>query len=119
MVKGLLKYSFYLLAFSLLVTPLFAKTHSVTISQAVTVGSTQIPAGDYKVSWDGTGPMVKVTLARSGASPVVLDAKLVTQKNALTESSIVTASQNGALVLQEIQLKSTSLLFEDGEIAQK
>ena len=31
-------------------TPLFAKTTTVTISQAVTAGSTQIAAGDYKVS---------------------------------------------------------------------
>ena len=118
--KGFFKYSLFALVFTLLVTPLFAKTHTVRIQQAVTVGSTQIPAGDYKLSWEGTGPMVKVTLAQRGATPVVLDAKLVTgNKNVITDASIVTAAQNGTIVLQEIQLKSTSLLFEGGELAAK
>ncbi len=118
--KVLLKFSMFSFLFALLVTPLFAKTYTVTISQAVSVGSTQIPAGDYKVSWEGTGPAVKVTLARSGASLVVVNAKLVAQKNPLADpSSVVTASQNGGIVLQEIHLKSSTLVFEDGELAQK
>ena len=118
--KGLLKYSLYTFLFALLVTPLFAKTYTVTIPQNVTVGSTQIPAGDYKLSWEGAGPAVKVTLAHSGSSPVVLDAKLVTEKNPLADpSSIVTAAQNGTIILREIQLKSNTLVFAGGDSTQK
>jgi hypothetical protein len=118
-VKGLLKYSLFAFLFAFLVTPLFAKTYSVTLAKAVTVGSTQIPAGDYKVSWEGAGPAVKVTLARSGASPVVVDAKLVTGKSFISDASVVTAAQNGSVVLQEIQVKSNTLVFEGSDVAAK
>ncbi len=122
MVKGLLKFSLSTFLFALLVTPLFAKpnkTYSVTISQAVTVGSTQIAAGDYKLSWEGTGPAVKVTLARSGESSVVVNAKLVNEKNGLSDPSIMTNAKNGTIILQEIELKSNTLIFEGGDATQK
>lgn len=112
--KGILKYS---LLFALLVTPLFAKTYSVTIPQTVTAGSKQVPAGDYKLSWEGAGPAVKVMLARHGSAPIVLGAKLVTQKSPFGDPSVITAEEKGALVLQEIQLKTTTLLFEGEEPA--
>jgi hypothetical protein len=39
--------------------------------EAVTAGSTQIMAGDYKLSYEGPTPAVRVTLTRSGSSPIV------------------------------------------------
>ena len=66
------------LAFATLTTPLLAaKKSTVTITENVTVGLTQIRAGEYKLSYEGEGPTVKVTLTRDGGAPVVLDAKLV------------------------------------------
>ena len=49
-----------LLSLVLMMTPLslLAASHyseSVTISDPVTVGGTQVPAGTYRVQWDGTG----------------------------------------------------------------
>lgn len=65
------------LAFATLTTPLLAaKKSTVTITENVTVGLTQIRAGEYKLSYEGEGPTVKVTLTRDGGAPVVLDAKL-------------------------------------------
>ncbi|HEX4312216.1 MAG TPA: hypothetical protein VHZ25_19445 [Acidobacteriaceae bacterium] len=106
--KGFWKLSVVL---TLLVAPLFAAKTSptVTISQSVTVGSTQIPSGDYRVSWDGTGPVVKVTLAASGKAPILLDAKLVQGQDGA--GGVLVAVENGVRVLQEIQLKSASLVF--------
>ncbi|ABF41051.1 hypothetical protein Acid345_2050 [Candidatus Koribacter versatilis Ellin345] len=48
------------LSLMLLLAPLslFAaskNSQSVTFSRTITVGGTTIPAGDYKVQWDGTG----------------------------------------------------------------
>ena len=117
--KGILKLSLYSFLFALLVTPLFAKTYSINIAQPMTVGTTQLPAGDYKLSWEGTGPAVKVTLTRSGAAPVIVNAKLVTQKNPVSDSTVVTAAKNGAVVLEQIQLKSGNLVFDESELAQK
>lgn len=113
--KGLLKFSLVALLFALLTAPVFAKTYNVTIPQAVTVGSTQIPAGSYKLSWEGNGPVVKVTMTRSKTAPIVLDAKILNQKNGLDDPGVVTGAVGGVTVLQEIQLKSTTLVFAGGQ----
>jgi hypothetical protein len=57
-----------LLTLALMMTPLslLAASHyseSITISDPVTVGGTQVPAGTYKVQWDGTGS-VNATIAQ-------------------------------------------------------
>ena len=49
-----------LLSLVLMMTPLslLAASHyseSITISDPVTVGGTQVPAGTYRVQWEGTG----------------------------------------------------------------
>lgn len=104
------------LMFALIATPLFAaKTATVTIPEALTVGATQIAAGEYKVSYEGAGPQVKVTLTRSGASPIVLDAKLVTADKG--KSSVTFDTVNGIHVLQQIGLKSGTLVFEAPQAA--
>jgi hypothetical protein len=106
--KGVLKFS---ILFAALATPLFAavKPQTVTISQAVTAGTTQIAPGDYKVSWEGSGPTVKVTLAKSGSAPILLDAKLVEGKNG--SGGVLVGVQNGVRVLQEIDLAHNNLIF--------
>jgi len=113
--KSFLKYSFLL---ALLVTPLFAAKNAdkVTIAQSVSVGSTQIAPGDYKVSWEGSGPAVKVTLAKSGTAPIVLDAKLVSAENG--GGSVLVGTENGVRVLQEIDLSHASLIFAPAPPAQ-
>lgn len=104
------------LAFALLTTPLFAaKTATVTIPEAVTVGAKQIAAGEYKLSYDGSGTAVKVTLAKHGASPIVLDAKLVTAEKGRT--SVTFDTVNGARVLEQIELSSGTLIFETTQTA--
>jgi hypothetical protein len=79
-----LSYCAIILAF--LSIPAFAakNTQTVNFSDAVRVGSTQLPAGNYKVTWDGTGSNVQVTLEQKGAShpaTVTVAAKVVEQKN--------------------------------------
>jgi hypothetical protein len=112
-VKRLLGYT---LAFALLAAPLFAaKTTTVNILDSVTVGTTQIAAGEYKVSYAGAGPAVKVTLQRSGASPIVLDAKLVTTEKG--NPTVTFDTVNGVNVLRKIQLKSAAFIFEDQQAA--
>ncbi len=105
--KSILKFAF---VSALLVAPLFAaKTTSVTISQAVSVGSTQIAPGDYKVSWEGSGPAVKVSLSKSGSAPIVLDGQLSAgQKGA---GGVLVGNENGVRVLQEIDLSNATLVF--------
>lgn len=103
-----------LLTISMFASPLFAaKRSTVTIQETVMVGSTQISAGDYRLTYEGTGPLVKVTLAKEGVSPIVLEAKLVANKN--NRSSVTYASPSGSDVhlLQQIDLKDATLIFEN------
>jgi hypothetical protein len=90
-----------------------AKTNSVTFSEAVTAGSTQIAPGDYKVSYEGSGPDVKVTLTKSHTAPIVLNAKLLADQKGSGEVSVGTA--NGAHVLQQIALPGGTLDFGAGD----
>jgi hypothetical protein len=95
---------------ALLSAPAFAAKNSstVTIPQAVTVGTTQLPAAQYQVTWTGTGSNAQVTLANS-KSTVTVPAKVVDQKNAVT--SVLTSSKTGTTVLEGINLNKVTLVF--------
>jgi len=104
-------------------TPLFAgklfttKGTTVNIPDTVTVGTVQISAGEYKVSYEGSGPAVKVTLLKSGSSPVILGAKLVQGKN--NGPSVTIATENGGHILQQMDVKGGTLIFAAPENADK
>jgi opacity protein-like surface antigen len=100
----------YAAMLALLSAPAFAAKNSdnVTLSQSVTIGNTQLPAADYRVTWTGTGSAVQVTLTH-GKSTVTVPAKLVDQKNGVT--SVLTATKDGANVLEGINLNKVSLVF--------
>jgi hypothetical protein len=53
--------------------------HSVDITDAVQVGSTQLKPGNYKVEWQGTGPVVQVSFQQNGETLVTLPATLEDQ----------------------------------------
>jgi hypothetical protein len=100
----------YAAILALLSAPAFAAKNSdtVSLSQPVTVGTTQLPAADYRVTWTGTGPTVQVTLAH-GKSVVTVPAKLVDQKN--NETSVLTDTKGGSNVLEGINFSKVSLVF--------
>ena len=100
----------YAAVLALLSAPAFAAKNSSTviISEPVTVGTTQLPAAEYHVTWTGTGSSAQVTLA-NGKSTVTLPAKVVDQKNAV--SSVLTTSKGGSNVLEGINLNKVTLMF--------
>jgi len=114
-------FGFALLIGAMFATPLFAgrlfstKSTTVNIPEAVTVGSTQIAAGEYKVSYEGSAPTVKVTLTKSRSSSVVLDAKLVEGKNG--GPAVTVATVNGVRVLEQMDIKGGTLVFETPQSA--
>ena len=100
----------YAIIFASLSISAFAAKNSQTvrISTPVKVGTTQLPAGEYKVSWTGTGSSVQVTIApRSGKTPVTVPAKAVESKNGHT--AVLTDSASGANILQSIELDNVTL----------
>lgn len=104
----------FALILGLLSIPAFAAKNAQNINfpEKLTVGTTQLPAGDYKVTWTGTGPTVQVTLVQKNVShPLTstLPAKLVDVSNGHT--GLTFANENGANVLQTIQLNKINLVF--------
>ena len=105
--KRLLGYAALL---ALVSVPVFAAKNSanVTIPHAVTVGTTQLPAGEYKVTWSETGSNAQVTLTR-GTSVVKLPAKVVEQKH--DNVTVLTNNKGGTEILQGINLTKVSVEF--------
>ena len=101
----------YALMLTLMAAPAFAakNSSSVNFGSPVKVGTTEIPAGDCKVTWNGTGENVQVTLAENGKT-LTIPAKLVAEKH--NHKGYVVSRQGGADQLQTIQLSDVSLQFE-------
>jgi hypothetical protein len=102
----------YALVLALAAAPAFAakNSQSVTLAQSVKVGSTEIPAGDVKVSWTGTGDSVQVTLAENGKT-VTIPAKLIQEKN--SHKGYTVSRTSGSDQLEAIQLSNISLQLEN------
>ena len=101
----------FVLACAILSIPALAASNSQTVNlpHAVQVGSSQLPAGDYKVTWTGSGDSAQVTLTKKGVQPVTVPAKVVKQKN--DHTGVTTSSKGDKEVLQVILLGNVSLIL--------
>jgi len=102
----------FALAFALFATPLFAATKAtIDIPNDVSVGSTQIPAGEYKLAYQGSGPVVNVFLSQPGHAPIEFAAKVLPSRN--TEVSVtVEKKADGGRSLRYINV-GKAILFCD------
>jgi hypothetical protein len=91
--------------------PAFAsnKPATVNFAGAVKIGSTQLPAGDYKLTWTGTGSDVQVTLTHNDKAVVTFPAKAVEGKYS---PEVTTNTQGGVDVLESIQLNNVILTVQ-------
>jgi hypothetical protein len=96
----------------LFAAPAFAgmKSQTVTFPRTVQIGSTQLPAGDYKLTWTGSGSNVQVTLTQNEKTVVTFSAKAVEGKN---EPGVETLTDGGVNILETIQLRTVSLVLEN------
>ena len=74
------------------------------------VGATELPAGNYKVTWTGSGASTEVTLTQ-GKTKATAPAQLVevNRKN----DAVSTRSENGERVLMEIQFRKQTLVLQN------
>lgn len=94
--------------------PVFAASNSknVNFPDATTVGTTQLPAGDYKVSWTGAGPSVQVKIVQLNVYhplTVTVPAKLETANTGHT--GLTTKNENGVELLEQMDLNKVTLIF--------
>lgn len=97
--------------FASLSVPVFAAKNSqtVTVSSPVMVGKTELPAGDYKVTWTGSASNTQVTFAERGKVLVTVPAKIVEAKNG--HVALLTNTENGTTILQTVQLDNLSIVL--------
>ena len=100
----------FALTLVLFAAPAFAskKPPTVTIPAAVQVGSMQVPAGDYTLTWTGSGSNVQATLALKGKTVVAFSARAVEGKN---NQGVETHTQGKVEVLDRIQLSDVTLIL--------
>jgi len=81
---------------------------TVHLDSAVKVGSTQLPAGEYKVTWTGSGDNAQVTL-KQGKTTATTTAQVVEVRR--NRDAFATKDENGSRVLTEIQFHDTTLVL--------
>jgi hypothetical protein len=79
-----------------------------TLPQAAEIGSTQLPAGKYKVEWDGTGSHVQATILQGKKTLVTSPATLETHDKAASQDAVVLkqAKNNMNTQIREIDFGS-------------
>ena len=100
-----------------LLTPVlaFARTNNSAnfeLSQPVTVAGTQLAPGHYKLTWEGSGPDLKVSFVEGKKMIATVPAKLVSNPNSEEAIETTTAADN-TTVLQAIDVKNITLQFEN------
>jgi hypothetical protein len=89
--------------------------HSVEISEALQIGGTRLKPGNYKVQWQGTGPMVQVSFQQNGKTVVTAPGTLKMSDHQVTQDAIVTeATDAGTSTLKEIDFghQKEALVFD-------
>lgn len=69
-------------------------TRSVTIADPVTVGTTHLKAGSYKVEWEGSGPEVQVSFLQNGKTVATVPAKLQARDSEIRQDDVITDRSN-------------------------
>jgi hypothetical protein len=87
----------------------------VTFSQTITVNGTQVPAGEYRVEWQGTGASVEATILKAGKVLASSPATLVIGKTNLDGAFETTEGANNSRILQAIDWSDRSLRFDQGD----
>jgi hypothetical protein len=89
----------------LLATSAFASNKgSLAVTDSCTVGGTHLAAGDYKVSWDGNGPDVQLSIMKGHSVVATVPAHMVELSNSpQRDSAIVSSNSDGSKSISEIR----------------
>lgn len=111
-----LKYLSLVSTFAILLSyNVFAKDNNqrkVNIPASVSIGATQLAAGDYKVNWQGAGPAVQVNFVKDGKVVATVPATLRTNDNTVTQDSITTDGTSHSLKEIDFSRQKEVLVFD-------
>ncbi|HXU36902.1 MAG TPA: hypothetical protein VN937_11115 [Blastocatellia bacterium] len=88
------------------------ESEHITLNDPVMVAGTLLKAGDYRVSWDGTGPVVQVTFKRGDKVLVTTPATLVNETSPYDGAIQMKTVGADGRVLEGIQWKKKALVFD-------
>jgi hypothetical protein len=88
---------------------------NVTFSVPVSVAGKSIPAGDYKVEWQGDGAAVQVSFLQGKNIVVTAPATLVEQKSDYDGAVETKEGADNSSLLEGIDWKNRSLVFQAAE----
>jgi hypothetical protein len=74
----------------------------LNLPETVTIGDKQLPAGDYKVEWTGTGSNVEVSISNGKEVVAKVPAQILELKKASTGNGYSTSAANGTKTLTDI-----------------
>lgn len=106
------------LSFALLLsTSLFAATSgSMKLNQPVQLNGTQIQAGEYKVTWEGTGPEVTVSVLKGKEVVAKTSAHLKElPKNGDSDATVLQKNADGTTSLNGIRFGGKKVTLEFAE----
>jgi hypothetical protein len=89
----------------------------ITFHDPVKIANTTLPAGDYKVVWDGTGPDVQVSFLQGKKTLVTAPAKLVNQKSDVGKAVSLRTESDNSQVVTGIAFKTLALRFDESAAA--
>ena len=91
------------------------KSHSVDVSldTPMAVSGQRIPAGDYRLSWEGDGAAVHVAIERGSKVVATVDAKVEQRPESSDEEMISRTMKDGTKALEEVRLpkQKAALVF--------
>lgn len=111
------KIIFATLALALTTGAFAADTHksSFEISAPTTVNGTQIPAGEYTVKWEGSGPSVQVSIMQGRKVLATVPAQVVALSQPAADSQAeIKNSSNGDRELIALQFAGKKFSLELG-----
>jgi hypothetical protein len=88
---------------------------SVEIFDVVQIGTTELKPGNYKVEWQGTGPVVEVSFRWDGKTVATVAGTLKANDDQVTQDAIQTeATGTGTSTLKEIDFghQKEALVFD-------
>jgi len=93
---------------------------SIHLATPTQVGSSDLPAGDYKLTWTdaaSSGSDTQINFLQGKKVVATVPAKLVPARN--DENTVETNTQNGTSILQVIRLSHVNLSFANTTTAQR
>jgi hypothetical protein len=111
MTKRVLAFTFILALLPFAANAASKNSANIVLDNNVTVGTTELPKGTYKVAWSGTDPNVQVTFTNHNGTKTV-PAQIVEGRNNIEAE--LTDVKGDKTFLTALQLKDATLKFGDG-----